>query len=50
MAIAQSQSESGMPRPHTLSKTRSLKLDHGLFVFGIDRWFVIEGKAHAQKQ
>ena len=26
-----------------------MKLDHGLFVFRIDRWFVIEGKAHGHK-
>jgi hypothetical protein len=32
-----------------LSKAKSLKLDHGLFVFGVDRGFVIKGKAHGHK-
>ena len=32
-----------------MSKAKSLKLDHGLFVFGVDRGFVIKGKAHGHK-
>jgi hypothetical protein len=32
-----------------LSKGKLLKLDDGLWVFGIDRGFVIEGKTHGHK-
>jgi hypothetical protein len=49
LAIARHQPELGTPATLATSKAMSLKFDHGLFIFGIDRRFVIQGKAHGHK-